>query len=154
MPECSLCYTNKIDYRNKCLTCKKSICNECATKVFKFYLNKKTCDIIINCPFCREKSVKNMYEINEDVGNEVIHKAFESQYNQNIHLEEQLTESFEHIDVLQNNIAYLEALKEKFLEELKFIKPKKKEKTIKDVIQEFEKKGRKTVRIDELKTYL
>jgi predicted nucleic acid-binding Zn-ribbon protein len=149
MPECSLCYTNKIDYRNKCLTCKKSICNECATKVFKFYLNKKTCDIIINCPFCREKSVKNMYEINEDVGNEVIHQAFESAHNQNIDLEEQLTESLEHIDVLENNIAFLES----FLPILKKKKARK-EKTIKDVIEEFEKRGRKTVRIDELKTYL
>ena len=151
MPECSICFSNKINYNNKCFSCKKSICDDCFIQMIKMKTNDNTVVFLYDCAFCRSPVIKRMNDVDTLISEKMISKSFSHAKNLLLKTEEQNAMMREKIEEMENTIEYLEALKEQFLIEMKFKPNPKKEKTIQDVIKEFEKKGRKTIKIEELK---
>lgn len=158
MPECAICFQNKINYQNKCYECKKSICDECISNIGKFNCFSKheeyNAFITCECPFCRTKIIKKTYEVDEKVSTRIIVESFKQSSLKIEKLQHEKEVLYEKIDAMENTISYLENLKEEFLRELNFIPKKKIDKSISDIILMYEKKQRKTIKLEELKKFV
>lgn len=158
MPECSICFQNKINYQNKCYECKKSICDECFKQIgnLKCFSKDDEYDVFIicECPFCRTKINKNIHDVDNKVTTKVIVETFKKSALFIEKLENDNDKLVEQIDMMNHTITYLENLKEQFLRELNFIPKKKNEKSLSDIIKMYENKSRKTIKLEELKKFV
>ena len=70
-PICNICMVESINFNNRCITCKKAVCNSCFMKVSKFGTTDKenvvSAGCVINCPFCRAKYPLDFEDIDKPV---------------------------------------------------------------------------------------
>lgn len=171
-PTCSICFTNKISYNNKCYTCKKSICDVCCISIgnLAFDLEEQCVGYSSQCPFCRSDVSKNLLEASDNVCFGVVHKKFtklDQSYKelklQNINL---MNENQSLMDDKEDMNEFIEKLNEHLQkiffdwkqaqEEIKRLKSKinNENDVYNKLIDKFMKKNRKTIKIEELKEML
>ena len=164
-PTCSICYTHKISYNNKCHTCKKSICDVCCISIgnLAFDLEEKCVGYSSQCPFCRSDVSKNLLEASDNVCFGVVHKKFtklDQSYKelklQNINL---INENQSLMDDKEDMKEFIEQLLfdwKQGQEEIKRLKSKahNENDVYNKLIDKFMKRNRKTIKIEELKEML
>lgn len=157
MPKCSICIDDNIDTRNKCYKCKKSVCNSCYSKMgdLKFDLSNniytgKEILIWYKCPFCRNGIHKDIFEIQENICKKILLNNYIDTHNNYI----------DEITIFKNEISeerfYNKIYKKKLQaaeDEIHRLKGLK-DIIVDQLIADYEKKGRKTIKLDELKNTL
>lgn len=135
-PTCFICEERKIDFSNKCTTCKKCVCYVCYNRMSKFETTGENVRSIYSCPFCTNKKTEEITDISSDVKTEMI---IDNVINLN-HL-------FIERKKLQEKNEYLQY-------QILKIKNKEKEMSIsflEDLCNMVEKKNRKTIKIVEIR---
>lgn len=131
-PTCSICTDRKINFSNKCLTCKKCVCNYCYDRISLCNVYKD--GEVINeykCPFCKAEKVEELEDIDKGVLIEMTKTAV-------VNLREQYFEK-------QEIVAQYEELILDYKRKLKEVNK------LKDIYDKYQKLGRKTIKLEEIK---
>jgi len=124
-PTCVICTNKQINYSNKCLTCKKCVCNYCFDRISLVSVYKN--DEILNeykCPFCKTEKVDDLEDLDKGVLIEMTKTAI-------VNLKELVFKKNEMELYYKNKLNEINQ--------------------IKDIYDTYKKMGRKIIKLEELK---
>ena len=147
-PCCHICMERDINNNTRCGTCRKCICIKCYDRISKFLnVDNKKVEVEYKCPFCNAVEFKDLNEMGSDImilftETAVINymgqmKKIEELNEENTSLKEDFDEVIIEINVLQ-------------LEDRKDRRDAIKYRLLKNQILELKKKGRKTIKMEEI----